>query len=430
MRNLLRLLSFLVLLLTSVQLACAQKLDTIYYDKNGEGISTPAFATYYRVYSPTLIGNKKRYRDYYINGTMKSEGEYVTIDKDDDKYSVFDGECVSYYENGKIKEKRRLFNGYLHGEYMSYYESGLVELHTFFNMGKRDGINSYFDIESQRCIQKVYKDDTPQYDYCIISDENGYVSKVRLSDQVVIWDSPKTSDRKSFWSNDRKWHYYQINGILLAVTCDFVNDYGKWFQITVNVSNHTLVPFDFGCQNFMAYVKKKNGKEVPLSVYDANLFMRKVKSQQNAAMIAASIGEGLAAAAAGFSSSTTTTNTTYSGRSSSYGSAAAIGTGGAAFASGYGSTNYSGSAKTVSTTNSYNGFAAYQASVIASNRLASMSDAMWQERNQRYDGYLKRSTIRPGETVSGYVNIMREKGESLRLIIDLYGSSYEFNWGI
>lgn len=428
--NGMRLFSILLLFFAGVNSVCAQKLDTLYYDKNGEGISTPAFAAYYRVYSPNLIGNKKRFRDFYINGTMKSEGEYVTIDKDDDKYSVFDGEYVSYYENGKVKEKKRLFNGYLHGEYTSYYESGLVELHTFFNMGKRDGINTYFDVESQRCIQKVYQDDLPQYDYCIISDENGYVSKVRLSDQVVIWDSPRISDRQSFWSNDRKWQYYQINGILLAVTCDVVNDYGKWFRITVNVSNHTLVPFDFGCQNFYATVKKKNGKEVRLNVYDANLYMKKVKSSQNAAMIAASIGEGLAAAAAGFSSSTTTSRTNYSGSSSSYGSASAIGSGGFAYASGYGKSNYRGSSTTVTTTNSYDGFAAYQASVIASNRLASMQDAMWQERNQRYEGYLKRSTVRPGESVSGYVNIMRDKGESLRLVVELYGSSYEFNWSL
>ncbi len=60
---------------------CAQKIDTIYYDKDGVGISTPAFAAYYRVYAPnTLIGNKKRFRDYYPNGQIKVEGEYDYID--------------------------------------------------------------------------------------------------------------------------------------------------------------------------------------------------------------------------------------------------------------------------------------------------------------------------------------------------------------
>lgn len=426
-----RFLIIVALMLFGINYSYAQKIDTVYYDKDGIGISSPAFATYYRVYSPnSFIGNKKRYRDFYTSGKLKSEGEFSKIDTENDKNSVFDGECISYYESGQVKEKKKLFCGILNGEYISYYESGLVELHTYFKYGKREGIDTYFDLESQRCIQKEMKDGKPLNDYCIISDENGHVSKIRLSDQKIIWDTPQTSERKSFWSNDMQWHYYQMNGILLALTCEKVDDYGKWFRVTVNISNHTLVPFDFGCYDFSATITKKNGKEKHLIVYDANLYMNKVKSKQNASLIAASIGAGLAAAAAGFSSSTSTSRTSFNGTSSTYANASAYGSGGSAYASGYGTTNYSGSFNTVTNTSSYNGFAAYQASVIASNQIASMRDAMWQERNQRYDGYLKRSTIRPGETVSGYVNIEREKGDYLKLIVDLYGAKYEFDWNL
>ena len=409
----------------------AQKIDTVYYDKDGVGISTPAFAAYYRVYAPnTLIGNKKRFRDYYSNGQIKVEGEYDYIDTEYDNNTIFDGECISYYENGNIKEKRKLQNGYLNGEYISYYENGLVELHTFFNNGKKDGIDTYFDISTQRCYQKVMRDDEPLHDFCIISDENGYVSKVRLSNHVVMWDDPQYIDMQSFWSNDSKWLYYRKNGILIALTNDIVDDYGKWFRITVNVSNHTLVPIDFGCENFRATISKKNGKTEALKVYDANLFMNKVKKKQNASLIAASIFQGLAAAAAGYSSSTSYSNTNYSGQSNTYANASAYGSGGYGYATYNGTTNYSGRSSTTTTTTSYNGFAAYQAQMIASNRLASMEDAMWQERAQRYEGYLKKTTIRPGETVSGYLYILREKGESMKLIVDLYGAKYEFRWSL
>jgi hypothetical protein len=370
-----------------------------------------------------------RYRDFYINGTLKSEGEYTNIDPEYDNNSIFNGECVSYYESGTIKERKNLSNGILNGEYTSYYESGLVELHTFFDYGKRYGIDTYFDISTQKCYQKVMKDDEPLYDYCIISDENGYVGKVKLSNHVVMWDNPLPSDLKSFWSNDLKWLYYQTNGLLIALTNEMINDYGKWFRITVNVSNHTIVPIEFGCENFSGSVIKK-GKETPLSVYDADLFMRKVKSKQNASLIFASIAAGLSAAAAGFSSSTTQSNTTYSGQSNSYGNVSAYGSGGYGYANYNGTTNYSGRSSTTTTTTSYNGFAAYQAQIIASNRLASMEEAMWQERVQRYEGYLKKTTIRPGETVSGYLYIMREKGDSMRLVVDLYGAKYEFNWSL
>lgn len=410
--------------------AFAQKIDTVYYDKDGVGIPTPAFASYYRVYSPkTLIGNKMRYRDFYLNGVLKSEGEYISIDTENDENTVFNGECTSYYESGKIKERKNLSNGILNGEYTSYYESGLVELHTFFDYGKKHGIDTYFDINTQKCYQKVMKNNEAIYDYCIISDENGYVSKVKLSNQVVLWDNPKSSDMKSFWSNDDKWYYYQTNGILIALKNEISNDYGKWFRITVNVSNHTLVPIDFGCDNFYGYIINKKGKN-PLSVYDANLFMKKVKNKQRAELFAAGILEGLSAAAAGFSSSTTHTSTNYSGHSNSYGNVSAYGSGGYGYASYNGSTNYSGHSSTTATTTSYNGFAAYQAHIIASNRLASMEDAMFQERAQRYEGYLKKTTIRPGETVSGYLNIMRQKGDTMLLIVDIYGAKYEFNWNV
>jgi len=409
----------------------AQKLDTLYYDKDGIGISSPAFAAYYRVYAPhTLIGNKMRYRDFFINGKIRSEGEFVSIDKEDDKQSIFDGDCITYYESGQIKEKKHLVKGVLNGEYTSYYESGLVELHTFFNFGKKDGLDSYFDLSTRRCIQKTMQDNLPMYDYCIISDENGYVCKVRLSDKTVLWDSPNPSDIKKFWSNDSQWMYYQKNGVLIALNCKMVNDYGKWFQISVNVSNHTLVPFVFGCNNFSGVVRKKNGKEVPLNIYDANLFMNKVKNKQNSELIASSILQGIAAAGAGFSSSTSYTNTNYNGSSKSYGSVSAYGSGGYGYANYNANNSFSGHSSTVSTTVSYNGFAAYQAQVIASNQIASMEDAMWRERVQRYDGYLKRTTINPGETLGGYINIVREKGESLHLVVNLYGANYEFDWNL
>ena len=57
-----------------------------------------------------------------------------------------------------------------------------------------------------------------------------------------MWDDPKPSDMKSFWSEVNKWFYYQKNGMLVALTNTIVDDYGKWFRITVNVSNHSIVP--------------------------------------------------------------------------------------------------------------------------------------------------------------------------------------------
>ena len=409
----------------------AQKIDTVYYDKDGIGVSGPTFASYYRVYAPDdIIGNKKRYRDYYMSGKIMSEGEFVSIDKEDDAYSVFKGECISYYESGKTKEKKNISNGFLNGEYTSYYESGLVECHTYMKNGKKDGLDTYFDDKTGKCYQKYMQDGLPLNNYCIVSNEEGYSCKVRLSDNLVIWDDPQVSERKTIWRDDSQWSFYQKNGVLIALKNTIVKDYGKWYRITVQISNHTLVPFVFGSQNFMAIIRKKNGKEVTLGALSADQFIHTVKNKQNTALFFNGIAEGLAAAGAGYSSSTTHSNTTYNGYSNTRGNAMAYGSGGYAYGTYNGDTNYHGSSSTTSTTVSYNAYAAYQARVIASNRIASMEEAMWNERVQRQEGYLKKTTIYPGETVTGYVNIHREKGESMKLIVDLYGAKYEFDWNL
>ena len=147
-------------------------------------------------------------------------------------------------------------------------------------------------------------------------------------------------------------------------------------------------------------------------------------------MALAGFAEGMAAANAGYSRSTTNSYSTYNGSSNTYGSAYAYGTGGSAYGSynGYGS--YHGSSATTSTTTTYDGAAAYQAQVIASNRMANYENSLLQERAIKQEGYLKRTTIYPGDAISGYINIKREKGSSMDVFVDINGAIYEFPWNI
>ena len=133
--------------------------------------------------------------------------------------------------------------------------------------------------------------------------------------------------------------------------------------------------------------------------------MKKVRRQQNWAMALAAIGEGMSAASAGYS--TSTTNSSYSGSSYSTGHASAYGSGGYAFGNYSKTSSYFGSSS--STTTTYDAAAAYQAQVIASERVASYSNSLLSDRAIKEEGYLKRTTIYPGETISGYINIERKK---------------------
>jgi hypothetical protein len=260
----------------------------------------------------------------------------------------------------------------------------------------------------------------------MVSDQNGNCSKIRISDNTPIYESPELSEKKVEYQKGEAWPYYNKNGIMLGMTNNQVKDYGKWYQIPIVISNNSLFPIDFDPTEIKAVLVDKNGKETDLRVYSANDYMKKVRRSQNWAMALTGLAEGMAAANAGYS--TSTTNSTYNGYSSSYGSASAHGSGGYAHGTYSGSTSYHGNS--TSTTTSYNGLAAYQAQVIASNRMADYQDALLSERQAKDEGYLKLTTVNPGETISGYVNIERKKGDVLYIYVKINNAIYTFPWNV
>ena len=205
-----------------------------------------------------------------------------------------------------------------------------------------------------------------------------------------------------------------------------VRDYGKYYQITVVIANNSMFPIEFEPEKVTASLVKKKGKTYALNVLSADEYMEKVRRKQEWAMALNGLAEGLAAANAGYSR--TTTNSSYNGYSSSYGNASAYGSGRYAYGNYSGSSSYYGYSS--STTTSYNAAAAYQAQVIASNRVAEYNDALLSERDAKDEGYLRRTTIYPGETIYGYINIERKKGVSMTVDIDINGAVYTFPWNI
>lgn len=412
---------------------CSQslKLDTIYYDKDWKGVSSSAFASFFRVYDANDNSKlKKRFRDYYITGELQSDGGYISIDKYDDSKSVFDGEWTNYYKSGKVESKGYRNRGIAEGEYTAYYENGLVKLHTVIENGKSNGILTQFNEQGDMCSQVEMLNGEPRYDYYILSNKDGYSSKLRISDNTPIWESPSLSEKKVDYRDGVAWLYYSKNGILVSMTNTRLKDYGRWFQISLIISNNSLAPIEFDPERITSTLLKSNGQIVALEVWSSKRYMKKVRRTQNWNRALVGICEGLAAAGAGYSSSTTYTNSAYSGYSNSYGNASAYGSGGYAYGnySGYGS--YHGNSSTTSRTTTYNGAAAYQAQVIASNRIASYENSLFQERAVKQEGYLRKTTIYPGDAISGYVNIKRISGISMTVIVDINGAKYRFPWNI
>lgn len=406
-------------------------IDTLYYDKDWKGAQNKAFASYYRVILiPKDMNYNKKFRDYFITGELQAEGGFVSIDKYDDSKSVFDGESINYSIAGNILEKRFFKNGVIDGDYYVYHETnGLVHKHVKFYNGKMNGIYTEFSEDGATCYQLEYVNGNPKSFY-IISSPDGYSAKFNLSDNSPLWEQPSINERKTEYRNGEAWPYYIKNGLSIAMTNTTVKDYGKYFRISLVISNNSIVPFEFIPEDIIAILTDNKGNEIEMAVLSSNDYMKKVRRNQNWAMALNGLAEGMAAANAGYSTSTTNSYKNYGGISNSYGSVSAYGNGGYATGSYSGITNYSGYSNTSSRTVSYDGAAAYQAQVIASQRAAQYDYSLLQDRAIKEEGYLKRTTLYPGDVISGYVHIERRSGQQLNVVVKINGINYIFPWNV
>ncbi|MBQ2376318.1 MAG: hypothetical protein II298_06605 [Bacteroidales bacterium] len=274
----------------------------------------------------------------------------------------------------------------------------------------------------------------PLYNYYTISNKDGFSSKISISDNLPIYENPSLDEIKIDYKDGEPWLYYNKNNIVIGMNNQKIRDYGKYYQASIIITNNSLQPIEFDPNNITALLTCEDYyydgtafiDSIMLKVYSSEEYMKKVKNRQTTAMILVGISEGLAAGTAGYS--TSTTNSSYSGYSSNYGTASAYGNNSYAYGSYSGNSSYYG--QSTSTTTSYNAAAAYQAQVIASERINSLENNLLSERISKNEGYLKRTTIYPGESIYGYVNIKRKSGINLIVNIMINGVIYPFHWDV
>lgn len=417
------------------------RVDTLFYDSDGKRVIHKAFAEYYRIaLYPASPTEKRLFRDYYDNGKLYGKGSFISIDSEDDSKSVFDGKVETYFKNGNIQTIRNYNQGLLDGECMEYFEDGLIKISSKYRDGLLSGVYTEFG-EDGSYYQIEFRDGVSLHDYYVYCLPNGYIVKLKLSDNSVYWESPSPAERKRVSKNGIVWNVYSKNGITVAESYTQVNDNGKWHRIDLLISNESLVPIVFDPVNCIcSYSVDLKHTPTLLSVWSSNAYIDKVKREQTWAAIAYGLAEGIATANAGYTMTESTTTTTYSGSASLYGksssasAAYAIGNGGSAFGAavsrsrfaGYG--QYSGNSTSTTLTRSYDATAAYQARVISQQRMTDFRNAQLQELNIKESGYLKPCTINPGEYISGYVNIERVEGSIMFNTIHIEDAAYKFDW--
>jgi len=442
------------LLMAAINLVSAQKVDTIYYDNDWKGIEVKEFASFvrYALY-PKDINARKLVRDYYISGELQGEGEFISIDKSDDSNSIFTGENITYYKNGKKSMIRTLINGVTHGRIILYFENGNKKTEMFAvddvpngiatvynengnvdyscNMvnGKFEGIYTKFFDDGISCSQVEMKDGEPITPYYTYNNKDGVSFKVNSSNNSLYLETPGIDQKKNFSKDGTNWEYYSTNGLFIAISAIFQRDYGKYLTLNIVVSNYSPDPIQINSESITAF-KTYKGNRDRLTTLSNEDYMNKVNRSQQWSSFFNALGESMAASSAGYSSSTTSTSTAYANSTYSTGIATVVGTAGAAVGA-YGSNTINvGAINSTTNSSSYNGAAAYQANMIANQRIRDYNVALNQERQVKEEGYLKQNTINSGETISGYVNIKYEKSDKVEVYIDLNTIKYPFIWTI
>ena len=417
----------LSLLLTQICICLNAQVDTIYYDISWNKVEVKEFASYFRVV-PLSISNSKpnNFRDYYITGELRADGHFVELNVQSASKTKYDGVVLHYYRNGKLMTKTTYKDGLLDGEDIGYSENGLMTHHAYFIDGKIDGIYTEFSSDGKKCTQMEFFQGELKNNYKVVSDEKGYCSIVDLESQKPIYVSPTLKERRTELLDGVKWLYYNKNGIMAGMTEERVSDYGKYYKIKIIIKNNSLHSFDFEPTKTVAVLIDKNKQKKDLHVYPVGEYINKVKNRQKISYAITSLAEAVSAYYAGQSSSTT--QTTISGNSTSKGTVYAYGSGGYAYGGYSSSTDFNGTI--TSSTTSYNGLAAYQARVIASQRLAQYKESLVSECNAKEEGYIKSTTIHPGESLYGYLNVEGKSGLGLIITLKIGGADYVYKWNV
>jgi len=137
--------------------------DTIYYAADMSRVQNSEQAEYYRLLMQQNkgIGKVDVFQDFYMNGTLKAEGEYSFIDLGNDANTVLNGEVTTYYQNGMEK---------WHGKYIQ---------------GKREG---YFTLHMREGGIAVvqFKGDKSVHDYFTITRADGTMEKRPISELKAL----------------------------------------------------------------------------------------------------------------------------------------------------------------------------------------------------------------------------------------------------
>ncbi len=226
------------------------------------------------------------------------------------------------------------------------------------------------------------------------------LSSLIFSTQAQTFIKYDDDDVETEYIDGQLWAYRTIENIVVGITLFKDNDgYGKNYQMLLYIKNWGYNPIVFFPEDVYSFIETKKGYTIDMEVYTYEEYIRKVQRRQNWAMALTGISAGLNAGSAGYSTSYSTSYTPY------------------------------GTPYTKVTTH-YNPAAAAAANMAAQVQIATLGQMMTNDRIAIKQNYMKTNTISYGESVAGYMNIKRRRGEIITINIPLHGKTFSFDWDV
>lgn len=244
------------------------------------------------------------------------------------------------------------------------------------------------------------------------------------------YDNVVNTGWKTTYKNGVSKTYYIENGISVTTSANLLNQYGKYFQVHIEIENLTGSEFIFNPNAIIALMTKyktdKKTKVVSISsqtkgvILSAEEYMKKVQKRQNFQSAMFGYASQYNASNAGYSSSVT--STAVYGQSNTYGTINNYYTGE--------KLNIKGTKNSLavgtSVTQSYNGEAAYNAMKDAQIESQKFDNELYQIRTELSQNYLKVNTIEHRQRLKGSINIQFESIDKVEILIPVNGKYYSF----
>lgn len=367
------------------------RTDTLYYDKQWRVISNKTFASYYRyaLYPADSLATKY-FKTFYIDGKLQGEGTFISLDKYNDAKSVLDGNIATYYESGAVKDKFNYTKGKLQGEQTSYYENGNIKEHSTLTNGQKSGIYTTFTEDGKVCRLQEYSAGTPAA-YYVVVDMDGNYSKYNMATNQPIFEKPELSEIKTEYKNGVAWPYYNKNGLIVGVSNSIVKEeIGNVREIGVFIVNKSMINVDIDPAKVAVYYVKKGDRSdmefMSADDYDKKIYKKKKKNAKKELKKKAvvtieredNVNENLGASV--FDAGTSNTLKTFQDR------------------------------------------------MIKLNALVEENRMHYADREHEDLGYLERTTVHPGEVVSGFLYTDDKKVDDLFVNVNVNGIDYLYEW--